>query len=159
MAGRQSDCVVADISAAEVAIFCKALISEIESAAYFRWERVRRFPDDARNERSASALDSLARNLMALPDDDSRLRDCFALYKTRHHEAGSIGKWDTWLTPHDLEFPSDMDEPTQDKRIFLQYGFHTREDGNAEDFLCELQEQIEDWEPEFLDFDRWADGY
>ena len=148
-----------DTSKPAPAMFRAALVAEVEGAAHFRWERVRRFPDDPRNLRSARALNGLARNLKYLPDDDGLLRRCFERYEACHREAGNVEKWDTWLTVHGLEFPTDEFEPVSDKRVFTQYGFHAREDGNVGDFLEELLAEIDDWAPEDLSFERWADGY
>jgi hypothetical protein len=51
-----------------------ALAEYLRQTASWRGEKVREYPDDARNARSSAALEELAAYVESVPDEDPRLR-------------------------------------------------------------------------------------
>jgi hypothetical protein len=100
----------------QTSITKETVVDQIASTADWRRRKAEQFPEDARNLRSAEALDTLSAAMKRLPDE--------------HPAFERLG--DLWQT---------LGDQPDDSRLFSRYGFDGPEDADAERFLNLLIEE------------------
>jgi hypothetical protein len=107
------------------------LILNIESSADWRAQKAEQYPDDSRNVRSSKALAKLAKNLEALPNDDTNVVAYEAVLNRMVSNDYDLSR----VSEHESQFVG-------------RYGFDYPQDGKPGEFLTALTEQYQEWADE-----------
>src|SRR5690349_15376464 len=106
------------------------LIASIESSSDWRFQVAGGHPNDTRNERSAKALERLAKSLSTIPVTDPQ----FSAY------------WAACYFPpaKDDVLEARIEEQNLIERGFIQYyGFHSEASGDGREFLSQLIKELQ----------------
>ncbi len=104
------------------------LASEVESTAEWRSRKATEYPDDKRNQAASKALTSLAKKLRELQPNNPKLIRLWRL-------AFGFTDIDAMLEPSDDRLFRLTEVLSEELRV---YSFHSKDDGNADDFLDSL---------------------
>jgi hypothetical protein len=110
------------------------LILKIENSAEWRSQKAVEYPDDERNQASADALTKLAAALSALPENHPGLVALWAQENRPAALALTLGSSD--------EFGPEM--IAVESEFIGRYGFDGPEDGDADAFLRDLHDAIDE---------------
>jgi TIR domain len=103
----------------DLAFLKEQILLAVEGSAYWRRQKAEEYPEDARNARSADALERLSESLAALPSEHQRFRD---------------------LAPVSFDIGESAIEA--ESRFIGRYGFDWEEDADPEAFLNRLREVL-----------------
>ena len=108
----------------DISEYKQHLLVRVEGDCEFRNRKAEEYPEDEPNRASAEALGKLYKALSALPLNHPALVNCHKLEPDEWNGSGD-------------EISQDFVEESQatSERLFGRYGFDSREDGNAEQFL------------------------